>query len=188
MEGDSRLNCRGRGGGRGQSSLSCSCNIYSSAQERLRPRHLYQKFYQVIREVLISHTLVLFSLEDMKNSHTLTQESRFLPGSSSEVEITIQPRYYFIMYFVCFFLLKLMDSFYQRHHIYDQKFHPNFVWISDIYNTNKRNHKFISLSNSWRRKDKTMETVAGMLKEIHDDILQKITISIFTEISYTVTN
>lgn len=26
-----------------------------------------------------------------------------------------------------------------------------------------------------------METVAGMLKEIHDDILQKITISIFTE-------
>lgn len=90
--------------------------------------------------------------------------------------------------FCLFFLLKLMDSFYQRHHIYDQKFHPNFVWISDIYNTNKRNHKFISLSNSWRRKDKTMETVAGMLKEIHDDILQKITISIFTEISYTVTN
>lgn len=107
MEGDSRLNCRGRGGGRGQSSLSCSCNIYSSAQERLRPRHLYQKFYQVIREVLISHTLVLFSLEDMKNSHTLTQESRFLPGSSSEVEITIQPRYYFIMYFVFFFYLSL---------------------------------------------------------------------------------
>lgn len=58
------------GGGRGQSSLSCSCNIYSSAQERLRPRHLYQKFYQVIREVLISHTLVLFfSRRYEKQSH-----------------------------------------------------------------------------------------------------------------------
>lgn len=188
MEGDSRLNCRGRGGGRGQSSLSCSCNIYSSAQERLRPRHLYQKFYQVIREVLISHTLVLFfSRRYEKQSHLNPRKQ--IPAWVflwSWDHNTAQVLLHNV--FCLFFLLKLMDSFYQRHHIYDQKFHPNFVWISDIYNTNKRNHKFISLSNSWRRKDKTMETVAGLLKEIHDDILQKITISIFTEISYTVTN